>query len=153
MKASYIKALYEPPVFYWFVAFMIFMTIWFLWVAYHAIKISLDRAVERAVADSSNPRIVTVKIVKCSSQFFWYEKIANERDPKKEHTKIFEVEGAYGEREDKLLRTVNDISGPGVKGFIHVEDVVLVEDEETRANRLKQERRDNNKISPRIFGN
>jgi hypothetical protein len=136
-----------------FLIIMIPLTIWFLWIAYQSIKISLDEAVKRTFEDSQNPRIVTVKIVKCSSQFYWYGKIANERDPKKEKEKIFDVEGAYGEREDKLLRTVNDISGPGVKGFIYVEDVILIENEETRINRLKRERRENNKISPRIFGN
>lgn len=62
-----------------------------------------------------------VKIVRCSSPFYWYAKIAEIKDKDKQDEKIFFVEKDL--TSDGLYRTSDDVCGPNVKGFINPQDV------------------------------
>ena len=70
--------------------------------------------------------VLKIKIVTCSSPFFWYEKISKIKDDAPNSAdKIFEVE-YYDE---KLYRTKIDTcgpGGPGVKGFINITDTETI---------------------------
>lgn len=65
------------------------------------------------------PYDIKIKIVSCSSPFYWYDKISKIKDdaPNAED-KIFDVEFVEG----NLYRTKKDTCGPGVKGFINSSD-------------------------------
>ena len=55
-----------------------------------------------------------IKIVSCDSKFKWY---FDKKD------KIFEVEH---NKVDDMYRTIEDVAGPGCKGFIEVKDIIKI---------------------------
>ncbi len=69
---------------------------------------------------------VTVIIERCSKDFWWYERfVKNRKDmdtPESIAERTFEVELM----DDCITyRTVDDVCGPGVKGFILPEDTII----------------------------
>lgn len=106
---------------------------YFLFIAIKAINISLDKAVEK--------KPVFVEIVSYSNQFSWYAGMIlaqnKEEDKWKEEEKrskqkkefkrkkfIYEVEPQL--TEEGWYKTIEDTSGPGVKGFIVPTDTILI---------------------------
>ena len=72
-----------------------------------------------------------VTIIKCSTNFFWYERFAvfNSTKPNildylhTEHARTFEVNDYDGTH----YSTVEDVAGPNMKGFINKADCILKE--------------------------
>ena len=119
-----------------FVVFCVIGTFWFFHASYLAIKISLNKKIAENIVELNKPFLV--EIVKCSSQFYWYESISKIKDEEKKIKKIFEIESEivhFNENgflqikrpkltEDGFYRTVGDVMGPNVKGFINPEDTI-----------------------------
>jgi hypothetical protein len=66
-----------------------------------------------------------VIIIKSTNPFSWYEKLVKKIDdtPEGIASRTFDVEVGIDE-ENKFFRTKEDVAGPGVKGFINIEDTI-----------------------------
>ena len=132
--------------------------VFFIWASIQALKESLNKAlIEKKELELEKTRPKKVKIINCSSQFYWYEKLSRESeidlktglpDPDKVKKKIFEVENFLTHeivegpfrKTTHLYRTIANVAGPGVKGFIHPQDVVIMESEYELKQRLRKEK-------------
>lgn len=66
-----------------------------------------------------------IKIIKSSNQFSWYAEIAKIKDEdEKVVLKFYDIEPTLSEH--GFYRTVTDVAGPNVKGFINVNDVEII---------------------------
>ena len=132
--------------YFYFALFIIaYIVYWIIWNRIRSIEEENQKCFEEMFPKK-------VKIIKCDNQFYWYEKLSKENDldlktglidPEKEKRKIFEVEKFF--TSDGLYKTVSDIAGPGVKGFIHPKDVHVIEAEFEKAARLKKELNEHDK--------
>lgn len=97
-----------------------------IWLLYIPIRNMLHTIIfwlKNPIQDELPVTKIKIKIVTCSSPFFWYEKISRIKDDAPNSAdKIFEVE-YYDE---KLYRTKIDTCGPGVKGFINITDTETI---------------------------
>jgi hypothetical protein len=76
--------------------------------------------------ETLEPRPLLIKIVRCSNQFAWYTELAKLKDFDKDNLpvmeKIFRAELITDEALGPVYRTIDDVMGPDVKGFINIAD-------------------------------